>query len=454
MTFPPGRLIAVLLAVAVGAGAVVLSRPGSPRADMTVWTFSAEQARIFRDRIDGRPSLVERFEDRTGLSVRVELLSARAIDTRLISLILSGRRGAGVPDLVELEIGSVGKFLRAAPDRIGLTPLNPWLRETGWDARLSGARLAAWSKDGGVFAAPLDVHPVALAYRKDLFDAAGVDPSAAKTWADFQRLCLIAQSRWGSGRHAIQMPRSSGDVVYMMLLQRGVNILEVGNVVRLDDPIVAETVAFYAGLVAGPDRIAAQPPAGETRWAAELEDGTCAAVFMPDWRIEMLKTNAPALSGKVRLMPLPRFEPSDPPTATWGGSAMAIPRGAADGGRSWRLLEALCLDESAVAARRGASAVLSADPSTWPKIGRPDAFFGGQSIEWLYVELAGQVPRRVVTPYTTLAMQALGAVVAKSADRVDRVGDGGRQSAVAAWLEEAAADVRRYIAFGSGEEAR
>ena len=48
------------------------------------------------------------------------------------------------------------------------------------------ARFAPWTKEGVIFGVPHDVHPVAIAYREDLFREAGVDLAAAKTWPQFR----------------------------------------------------------------------------------------------------------------------------------------------------------------------------------------------------------------------------------------------------------------------------
>ena len=57
-----------------------------------------------------------------------------------------GGVGTFVPDLCEIEIHSIGQFLRPLVDDIGLLPLNDFLEQSGWDRRIVASRLAPWSK--------------------------------------------------------------------------------------------------------------------------------------------------------------------------------------------------------------------------------------------------------------------------------------------------------------------
>src|SRR5689334_23197542 len=181
MRFPLGKPILVMLLVALLSGVAITARRAPQRAHLRVWVFADSHARAYRgDDPSGSPgSLIDLYRQRTGQSVRVDLISARALDTRLISLFMSDSPHASddLPDLVEVEIGSVGKYFRPPVDAVGFLPLNDYLAKSGLKDRLIPERLAPWTKDGVIFGVPHDVHPVTITYRKDLFDAAGIDPS-------------------------------------------------------------------------------------------------------------------------------------------------------------------------------------------------------------------------------------------------------------------------------------
>ena len=71
-----------------------------------------------------------------------------------------------------------------------------------------------------------------------------------------------------------------------MLLQRGINLIDnYGNVLP-NDPRVAETLAFYAQLVAGPRKVPRSPASGDrARSRKDLADGNLLRFITPDWHV-------------------------------------------------------------------------------------------------------------------------------------------------------------------------
>ncbi|MGE5612067.1 MAG: ABC transporter substrate-binding protein, partial [Bacillota bacterium] len=261
MSFHLGKPILAMIGISLLTGAAVLLRREAPRADLRVWVFADSHARSYRDRVvpaeaagELAPSLVELYQRQTGRSAAVNLISTRALDVRLISLF--NNQSHNVPDLVEVEIGSVGKFFRPPLDQVGFLPLNRFVEREGLMDKMVPSRFAPWSKQGGIFGIPHDLHPVTITYRKDLFDAAGVDLASAKTWEEFQDLCLRFQTYWRQkgvvGRYAIELPRIQSDYLVVMLLQRHLNIVDDYHRVHLSNPKVVDTIVRYAQMVAGP----------------------------------------------------------------------------------------------------------------------------------------------------------------------------------------------------------
>jgi arabinosaccharide transport system substrate-binding protein len=175
-----------------------------------------------------------------------------------------------------------------------------------------------------------------------------------------------------------------------------------------------------------------------------------AALATPDWRIASLREYGPELAGKLRMMPLPRFDlDRDAPTSTWGGTMIGIPRQVRDPEAAWQLLKFFYLSPQGLEARRHFTSILPAVPSDWdnPAYQEPDPYFGGQKVDALFVELARQVPARFVTPYTVLAQGELGAVLAQAIDFFDRHGNKGLEPTCAGWLSSAAGTLRQQAMF-------
>ena len=453
MSFPLGKPILLMGVIALVAGAALALRAPGREKDLVLWVFADSHAETYR-------SIVGQFERDTGISVDIQFLSGRALPVRLETMFMSGTSGRPLPDVVELEIGWVGRFFRAPVHEVGFLPLNELLARGGWDQRIVQQRFAPWSKRGTIFGVPHDVHPVTITYRKDLFDEAGVDLESARTWQDFQDKCLEFQRYWRSRgyaqRHALEAPRASADYLISMLLQRGINLIDDEERDAFNDPRTAQAVAFYAQLVAGPRRIAGETAGlGATGlWVNDFAGGNICAAFTPDWKAYNFEAYAPQLAGKLRMMPLPRFDETDAPTSTWGGTMIGITRNSQRRDDAWRLIEFLYFSDAGLTARQRVTKILPPVMEQWndPGYHRADPYFGGQMVDELYIELARQIPRRYVTPATAIAGTQLSVILNRAVDYLETRGEAGLEANVRRWLNEASDDLRRRVAHGKFDQ--
>ena len=454
---PAGGLPALLLLVAaVVSSAVVATRPEPPRADLTLWTFAKTHADSLRN---GSPSPLDLYEQHTGRQVDVRLIAPRAMDLRLLSM-LRGRDAGGLPDVVQIESLSAAKFLdgRDVPLLRLDDRLDHRLDARGLRRQFYGPRFATWQRGGATYGVPSDVNPVALAYRRDLFAAAGVDPSVCATWDDLAAALATYCDYWHAhGRpyaRGLELARSKSDHLTLMLQQRGVALADAEGRPTLGDPRLLDTLVFYAKLIAG--GLAGPTSDGHERWAGDLARGDVAMLWMPDWRVKYLELAAPELAGKLALMPLPKFEPGDAPTAVWGGTMLAIPRGVRDPDAAWDLLKFVASDPLVLAAERRASSVLPPLPGVWeqPAYQRGDSYFGGQAVNALYAELAAQTRPEPTTPLRLATYGHLAALVSHSTSSLDAGGTvENLRATLPAWIADAEADLARRASFyGRGGE--
>lgn len=437
---------------AVGSWALrALDRP----IDLCVWVFDPSHVLTYTQPSGDQPSLVESYRQQSGQSVEVKLIPARALDARLLSLTLSAAQGETVPDLVEIEIGSVGKYLASSSAVRGLWPLDEFLRTDPAAADLLPTRLATWSADGHVFGIPRDVHPVSLSYRADLFAEAGVDLSAVRTWSDFREKCLQYQQYFaarGIRRRALQLGRWTASDLMIMLHQQRIELIDRASMrPTLSDPRIAATIAFYTQLVAGPDAIAA--PISDSHFVRDLADGHTAALLTPDWRISYLRAE-PTLAGKLRMIHLPRFSPTDAPTASWGGTMIGIPRNCRDPRVSWALLRHLQLSPDAIRARQAHSSILPAMARAWsdPSLDVADSLYGGQPTGRLYAQLAAELPAQRSSPWSTLIAQSISSVLAAAQDHLATHGESDLESFCRQRLIDAERHLQRMVDFADGRE--
>jgi arabinosaccharide transport system substrate-binding protein len=232
--------------------------------------------------------------------------------------------------------------------------------------------------------------------------------------------------------------------VIVMLQQRGINLVDDHNRLYMTDPKVAKTLAFYAQMVAGDRRVAGESTGGIGAFAKDLGDGNICAFVTADWRITYIKRYSQHLSGKMRIMPLPIFDPGDKPTGTWGGTMIGITKGCENPKEAWRLIEKLYFSKEGLESRRKVSDVLPPVISLWddPVYHQPDPYFGGQYANEMLIDLARDIPIRYVTPATNLAQTALNNVLLKATDHIKAHGTSGLEPAIQGWLVEAENDVR------------
>jgi len=445
MSFHLGKPILVMMIIALIAGAVVAMRPAQQKADLTVWVFADSHYKAYLP-------LIPEFEKQHNVKVNLNILNARALAVRLTSMFMSGEPSDEAPDMVEMEIGLMGRFFRPPIKDIGFMPLNDRLQESGLYDRIVQTRFAPWSKEGVIFGVPHDLHPCVIVYRDDLFREAGVDLTTAKTWPQYHEACLKFRDYWvGRGfktRHALELPESSSDYLQVMLLQRGINPIDGYGNIHLEDPRTAATLAFYAQLVAGKKKVTQQSSQGIGAFTRDLTEGSLCSFIAPDWRVTYIKRYGAAVTGKMRMMPMPVFEPTDSPTSTWGGTMMGFPRSCKNPDLAWKLMEFLYFSEEGMKQRRESTEILPPIKPMWadPFYHQADPYFGGQKASELYIELAPKIPPRYVSFASPVATLALNEALIRATAYVEEHGDHVDQQELEAncrkWLADSAADLR------------
>ncbi|HET6246243.1 MAG TPA: extracellular solute-binding protein [Tepidisphaeraceae bacterium] len=497
MPFHLGKPILGMAVLSIICGGwLALHRP-APETGITLWVFDPIQYHDYADIIHAD------FKSKT----RIDLVPANAMNMRLPVLFMSPDSAHEIPDVVEVPIGSMGLYLRAPAPEIGFLPLNHFLESSGfreiaaldspgqrgWNARLSSdgriytfdgkrwiynssrqhpdawidrilpSRLVSSTKDGQIFGVPHDVHPVALAFREDLFREAGVPltddagRSTALTWADLQEKCLAFQTYWHAhgfpNRHAIELPRVNSGMLSILLAQRRIDLVGADQSIHIADPKVAQTLAFYVQMVEGKRAIAGESAPDSALEYKDFSDGNLCALLMPDWKVNSFRKFAPELAGKMRLIPLPRFDPSDAPTASYGGTLICIPRNSPHPDDAWRLIEFLYFSPAGLADRKKLG-ILPPLPEQWAnaEYRQADPYFGGEKSLELYADLARQVPPTRTTPINAMSLIMLSYVQSRAVAYLHDKGPAGLETRCQQLLDAAAADLQRRIDHAKFEE--
>jgi arabinosaccharide transport system substrate-binding protein len=405
--FPPG-FVPLLLLVAVGvSGAGLLARATRRGEDgLAIWTFTYLAAADFEAELARHPH---------GQNAELHNLG-RAMTDRLSLAVLSGE---DLPDLVEIEQSEFGRYLRGRRADIPFVDLTQQLAEAGWRDRLVASRLEKYTIDGRLYGMPHDIHPVVLVYRPDVLQSLGYTAEDLRTWDDWRRAAGDFHRAGPRGSPEWRVGMALSDVeafdFLMLLWQRGGDIFDAAGNVVIDRPLAVDTLRRFLGFFKGDPPLAGPKLSGWSEDFAALARGQIIALPAVDWMLANMRMEAgELLGGKVRVMPLPAWEPGGRRTSTLGGTLMAVPKQGRDPRRAFELATHLYFNEALLIERFRKQTIVPPLHTLYdhPVFDEPVPFFQDQPVGRLLTELAREVPPIHGSAYAPEAFELLNAVFA------------------------------------------
>jgi len=438
--YPYGKAPLALLVLAVVSVALWFStqKQREKRPDLIVVTFTAPHQAAYR-------KALPEFEKQYHVKVDVQLAHWGSLQTRLQNAMLAD---TDVPDLVEMLEGSLGFFARGPKEDIGLVDLTDRIEGEHLKERMVASRFSLWSARGRVFGMPHDVHPVMLAYRRDLVEALGIDVRELDTWEKFNEVGRrITRDKNGDGvidQYMIDLPSGGGYGVLIMMLQRGGQLFDEQGRPAFANEITAEVFRQYLEMTLGQQKIAYECGWGQSFFKA-MTDGLALFYITPDWRSYTLQTDLPRLSGKVALMPLPAWEKGGRRTSVWGGTGLVITRRTKHQELAWELAKFLYLNPKSLGERFKDTNIIPPFKDAWslPEFSVPNSYFSGQPVGQLYAELAPQTPPFYSSPVDSIARAKLDEAYTRAIEHFKAHGQDGLMDVIRKELRLAQDDVMR-----------
>ncbi len=390
-----------ILAIALASGLWLFIRPDRTPASHELWTFAEGHAEMYEQ-------LVERWEIENDLGIT--LLSMAALERRMMGGFLSDAPLAG---LIEIERRMAARAFAGPVEAIGFTDLAPRLEAEGLLESINPASFGPWRVGNKIFGIPHDVHPVMLSYRADICEQYGVDIGAIETWDDFERemrKVMIDQNADGEIDHyPIAFGLTHRDQLELLLLQAGGGLFDANAKPMLDSDANAGTLVRLSRWIAGEEPIAADAAWDTAGGQSQLISGRALCSFVPDWQCQVWRNKMPQLAGKVRLLPLPAWEPGARRTSVWGGTMLAIAKGNPHQDELWALAKRLYLSPESARALYEESGIISPIADRWddPIYDTPDPYFMGQTKGRDYIDLANQIPARHPSVFNEEALDLL-----------------------------------------------
>ncbi len=432
--------------IAIISTVLVFFLPRPQTQGKSFWTFA-------KPLYENYQPVVTRWNETRPPEERINMvhLQLQALERRLMSSFLSGTPG---PDLVEVERATAGQAFRGGPQDIGLSDLTERIRKEGLLERINPPSLALWTRQGRIYGLPHDVHPVLLAYRADIVEAAGIDVSEIETWEDFSRIMApLMADRDDQGRpkrYLLNLWETNTLAIEVLLLQAGGSLFNSDEQPTLDSDRNVHVVATLVSWIAGPARIAADAPEYTASGNSLKLQGFVIASVMPDWLGGFWKGDMPSLSGKLKLMPLPAWEKGGLRTSVAGGTMLGLPKAGRNPDLAWEFAIHLYFNPDVAVAFYGKTGIIPPIPEFWslPAFNAPDPYFSGQPAGQLFIQQAPYVPARINSPYYNFSLacltNAVGAVKQRALDENNFSSDFLSKTA-AQELAKAQAHVRRQM---------
>lgn len=393
----------MILALAVTSTAFVLIVPKREYTGMGFWIFNKVHQEAYQPRIE------QWNREHPDKKVDLFLLHNDAFERRLLAAFTAG---TPVADILETERRVASRTFLGPEGTVGFVDLTDRLEAEGLMDVINRPSFAPWTSRGHIYGIPHDVHPMLLAYRSDIIeDEAGIDMSTVKTWDDFyEKLHHLQTDNDGDGRQdrflLAGWPKTNMFVEGLLRQAGGRYFDEQENLVIADE-LNARTLAEITTWCIGPRRfcteVAQQVASG---YRLHLE-GTVLCSLMPDWMVGQWKRDMPALAGKVKLMPLPAFEPGGRRTSVWGGTMLGISRETKDFEAAWEFAKYIYLSPEIAERTFRKTGIVTPVTTHWdlPVFAEPDPYFGGQPSGQMYIDQAPDVPVRSSTPYERIALE-------------------------------------------------
>jgi cellobiose transport system substrate-binding protein len=295
-----------------------------PGDTISIWTFGAT----------GLEPKMEAWAEENEVTLDIKTGDFDAHHEQLQTALVSG----SVPDIAVVEIGFSSLFKSVPEQFVDLRTYGAGDLEGDYlDWRWANGVAA----DGSVIGIPTDVGGMALAYRTDLFEEAGLptDPDeVAGLWSSWDEFLEVGEQYTADTGEAFL---DDSGVLFETVVRQGDQMFydEDGGLVYADNPQVA-TAWDVASRAAESEGLSADLGAFSPEWNTGMAQGAYAVQLAPSWMLAYIQGQAPDTAGLWNVTTLPEGG------GNWGGSQLTIPADAAHPAAAYDLITTVLSPEA------------------------------------------------------------------------------------------------------------
>ncbi|MEU6803226.1 ABC transporter substrate-binding protein [Streptomyces neyagawaensis] len=252
--------------------------------------------------------------------------------------------------------------------------------------------VSASSVGGKIYGVPVDVGPMVLFYRKDLFAKYGITKPPA-TWAEYKADAEKVTAADRGVKFGTMLGDANGMAAFT--LQTGQSWYSTKGdswTVSIDNPGTRKIASYWQDLK-DKGLVAKTGNAWDPQFNKASEAGKVLTFVGAAWSAGGLKSDLQNLSGKWRVAPMPTWEAGDGKSASSGGSATSVMTGCKTPKEAVQFADFLSSDPQAVKTGiEGGLYPASKAGQDDPSLTGGDPYFGGQKVGDVYKASAAQVP--------------------------------------------------------------
>ncbi|MBG0855013.1 extracellular solute-binding protein [Streptomyces spinoverrucosus] len=225
---------------------------------------------------------------------------------------------SGLMDIQAVEVGNIAEVAQTQGTK--LVDLSKYGKESDY---LEWKWKQAATPDGQTIGLGTDVGPMAICYRKDLFEKAGLPTDreeVAKLWAgDWEKFVDVGRDYQEKAPSGTTFMDSPGGLVQAILSSETERFYDSsGEVVYKTNPAVK--AAFDLTAAAAEDGLVGNQTQFQPAWDTTIANSKFAAISCPPWMLGYIKGKSkPEAAGKWDVAAAPK-------SGNWGGSFLAVPK--------------------------------------------------------------------------------------------------------------------------------
>ncbi|MEU5607511.1 extracellular solute-binding protein [Streptomyces sparsogenes] len=309
--------------------------------------------------------------------------------------------GSGLADIQAIEVDNINEVTTTQADKFVDLSKAPGVKKDNW---LSWKWAQATTEDGRTIGLGTDIGPMAICYRKDLFEQAGLPTErdeVAKLWAgDWNKYIETGKKYMKKAPGDTTFVDSAGGVFNAVVSSNAKRYYdESGKIVYKDSPAVKE--AWDLATTASKDKLTAKLQQFQKSWDQAYSNGKFATVSCPPWMLGHIKEKAGAKAeGKWDVAAAPR-------PGNWGGSFIAVPKASKHQEEATKLAAWLTAPEQQAKLFEKQASWPSAQAAySLPQVGdAKHPYFGDAPIGKIFAEAAKGIPTQVLGPKDQIIRQ-------------------------------------------------